>query len=48
MGRDLLNIIYAFEYWMQDLNKRLAKEVEDKLNKTEKTKVRLDMNNEEI
>lgn len=44
MGRDLLNIIYAFGYWLQDQNKRLAKEVEDRLNKTEKTKERLDMN----
>lgn len=28
----------------EDQNKRLAKEVEDRLNKTEKTKERLDMN----
>ena len=43
MGRDL-NIIYAFGYWLQHQNKRLAKEVEDRLNKTEKSKERMDMN----
>ena len=45
MGADLLNIIYAFGYWLQDQNKRLGKEAVDRLNNTEKTKEILDMKN---